>query len=101
MRWSVVCLLGLLAACHGDAVSAPASPELSCENAITPPTFQTVRASDTTTWTNRYAVPHHTADTVHVGGSGPALDVISTHGGRCTTLRDSLIIWHGDLRVIS
>lgn len=100
MRWSVVCLLGLLTACHGDSVSAPETPDLSCENAIAPPTFRTVLASDTTTWTNRYAIPHRTADTVHVGGS-PSFDVIATHGGRCTTLRDSLIIWHGDLRVIS
>jgi hypothetical protein len=95
LRLSLAVVLVAVAACEPSPVAPPTdAPELVCLNAITPPTFRTLSVTgDTIQWTNRYAVPHHYADTVVVGGSGPPVTIISTHGGRCTTLADSLILY--------
>jgi hypothetical protein len=93
---TAVALLFALAGCR-DA-TAPTVHELACTNAITPPAFRTVNVlGDTTAWTNRYVVPHRTADTISMAltGGGTAQLVMGNSRGDCWTLHDSLGVWGG------
>lgn len=87
----------LVAACDRLPTDPVSVDELSCNNIPTPLRFLVERAAvrDTTPTVNRHAIPHRWADTVRLArtATSPGLLVINAHGGRCTTLLDSLIIY--------
>lgn len=97
-------IMGAVAVVACNDITPLPLPERQCTNAILPVTFHMEYwtgtgsgTASTGTLTNRYVLPHRSADTIPLGGGSVIVTNGPTfRGDQCLTLFDSLWTWLPD-----